>query len=47
MKWSESVKKKMILVVTIFILIIAVITIKDSFINTMAKQAEEEPQDIL
>ena len=37
----------MILVVTIFILIVAVITIKDSFINTMAKQAEEEPQDIL
>ena len=47
MKWSESVKKKMILVVTIFILIVAAITIKDSFINTMAKQAVEEPQDIL
>ena len=47
MKWSESVGKKIILVVTILVLIIAVITIKDSFINTMAKQAVEQPQDIL
>ena len=40
-------KKKIVLVVTIFILIVAIITIKDSYINTMAKQAEEESQDML
>jgi len=41
------VKKKIVLVVTIFILIVVAMTIKDSFINTMAKQVEEESQDIL
>lgn len=40
-------KKERTLVVTIFILIVVVITIKSSFVNTTAKQDEEESQDIL
>ncbi|GAA4297507.1 hypothetical protein GCM10023142_37190 [Anaerocolumna aminovalerica] len=40
-------KKKIILVVTIFILIIVVFSVKNSIVNTTAKQAEEESQDIL
>jgi hypothetical protein len=40
-------KKKIILVVTIFILIVVVITIKNAIVNTKAKQAKEESQDIL
>lgn len=46
--WNESMKKKSIFVVTIFILIVIIfITIRDSFINTIANRAEEESQDIL
>lgn len=40
-------KKRIILVATIFILIVVVITLKNSFIHTTAKQGEEESQDIL
>lgn len=39
--------KKRILVVTIFIIIVAVINIINSFVNTTAKQTKEESQDIL
>ncbi len=40
-------KKKMNLVTVIFILIIAVITIKNTFVNAAANQNEEESQEIL
>ncbi len=40
-------KKKIILVVTIFIFIVVVFSVKNSIVNTTAKQAEEESQDIL
>lgn len=40
-------KKRRILVVTIFIITLVVITIKNSFVKTTAKQAEEVSQDIL
>ncbi len=40
-------KKKIILVVTIFILIAVVISIKNSIVNTRAKQVGEDSQDIL
>lgn len=47
MKWIVSVKKKRILLVTIFILIVVAITTKNTFVDTTAKQAEEESQDLL
>lgn len=45
MKWIESMKKKRIVVVTIFILIVVIITIKLFTVNTKSKN--EEAQDIL
>jgi len=40
-------RKNRILVIIIFILIVVVITMKILITNITAKQAEEEPQDIL
>ena len=40
-------KKRRILVATIFILVFVVFTTENSFVYTMAKQGEEESQDIL
>ena len=44
MKLSEIMTKKRILVVSIFIIIVAVINIINSFVNTTAKQTKEESQ---
>lgn len=47
MRWSESVYKKSLLAITIILFIVVIITIKITFVNTTAKQAEEKSQDVL
>ena len=46
-KRSESMKKKNILIAIISMLIVVVFAINNTYLNTMAKQVEDESQEIL